>query len=303
MGRRSLMLYGILLLCIFMAGCSKRSPKTPEKLSTKDTDMNNDNEEGINEDADMIENENPQEKGMKANAQEREGAVASEAQEEEALAIQPESYTAGAIIDTADFTKENLDSYFYIKELNQELIDRIYGKSYKEDADIPYSDLRYIRLLHIGFDGLTHVGELIVNEAIADDIVEIFKELYAMEYPIEKIHLVDEYDADDNKSMEDNNTSCFNYRSVPGTQRRSVHSDGRAIDINPLYNPYIRTVDGELEILPENGKEYADRDKDNPYYIRKDDPCYKAFTSRGFNWGGEWKNSKDYQHFEKKASD
>ncbi|NLO10557.1 MAG: M15 family metallopeptidase [Clostridiales bacterium] len=195
---------------------------------------------------------------------------------------------------------DSLESPFHIEELSQEIIDRISGKSYKDDTDIPYSDLRYIRLLHIGFDGLAHEGEMIVNKAIADDVVDFFKELYKIEYPIEKILLIDDYDADDLKSMADNNSSAFNYRLVEGTTRRSIHSDGLAIDINPLYNPYVRTRDGKLEILPENASDYVDRDKDNNYYIRKNDPIYKAFVSRGFTWGGEWKNSKDYQHFEKK---
>lgn len=302
MRRRSFLLCGILLLCLFMAGCLRRSEEIPEEPITNEIEMNIDNEKETNKDKDMAENENLQEESMTAYVEDADNTTA-DIEVNGALIMQPDSYSAGSIIETVDFTKEVLDSFFYIKELDQEIIDRIYGKSYKEDADISYSDLRYIRLLHTGFDGLTHVGELIVNKAIADDVIEIFKELYTMEYPIEKMLLVDEYDADDNKSMEDNNSSCFNYRSVPGTTRRSVHSDGRAIDINPLYNPYIRTIDGQLEILPENGKEYADRDTDNPYYIRKDDPCYNAFISRGFTWGGEWKNSKDYQHFEKKAFD
>jgi hypothetical protein len=33
--------------------------------------------------------------------------------------------------------------------------------------------------------------------------------------------------------------------------------------------------------------------------IVKDDLCYKAFTSRGWTWGGDWKYEKDYQHFQK----
>ncbi|NLJ96656.1 MAG: M15 family metallopeptidase [Clostridiales bacterium] len=182
------------------------------------------------------------------------------------------------------------------------MVKRIEGKSYKEGADIPLRDLRYIRVLHRGFDGKTHIGEMIVNKAIALDVIDIFKELYRISYPIEKMLLIDEYDADDIKSMEDNNSSAFNYRYIEGTNKRSVHSDGLAIDINPLYNPYVRTRNGKTEVLPESGLEYTDRNLDNEYYIKKGDPCYEAFISRGFTWGGEWKNSKDYQHFEKKLA-
>ena len=196
---------------------------------------------------------------------------------------------------------QDVAQMFVIENITQEIKDRINGKSYGEDCTVPYEDLRYVKVLHWGFDGQPHEGELIVNKAIAEDIVEIFKELYEHKYPIEKMVLVDEYDADDNASMTDNNTSAFNFRPVPdGSGRLSNHSYGLAIDINPLYNPYVTTIDGKKVVLPENGSEYADRSLDCPYYIRKDDICYKAFTGRGFTWGGDWKNTKDYQHFQKK---
>ncbi|MDD4113053.1 MAG: M15 family metallopeptidase [Herbinix sp.] len=305
MRRRSLILYGILLFCVLAPGCSNRSIETTDELITQDYIMNIDEEDLLNEDVNMIINEEEHvDNNLIINEEEHmnNNPSVSEANQEKALAYNSMDFTVGSIINTAEYSREILDSLFSIEELDQRLIERITGKSYKEDTDIPYSDLRYIRLLHMGFDGLTHVGEMIVNKAIADDTIEIFKELYDIEYPIEKILLIDDYDADDLKSMADNNSSAFNYRFIEGTTRRSVHSDGRAIDINPLYNPYVRTVDGKQEVLPENGAEYVDRDKDNEYYIRKDDPCYKAFVSRGFTWGGEWKNSKDYQHFEKKTS-
>lgn len=189
---------------------------------------------------------------------------------------------------------------FVIETISQEIKDRINGKSYGKDCTVPYEDLRYVKVLYWGFDDQSHEGELIVNKAIAEDIVEIFKELYENKYPIEKMVLVDEYDADDNASMAANNTSAFNFRLIDnGSGRLSKHSYGLAIDINPLYNPYVRKINGKTVVSPENGEKYADRSLDCPYFIKKDDICYKAFTSRGFTWGGEWKNSKDYQHFEK----
>lgn len=286
MGRRSLITYGILLLCVFMVGCSKKDLENSDEFITQDNDVNIDNAEN----ADNTDNTDESENII------REEVINEEEINEDVINEEVDMAVNENIFDIQG-------SLFYIKELDNEIIDRITGKSYGEGADIPYSDLRYIRVLHMGFDGLTHEGELIVNKAIAEDVVEIFKELYEIGYPIEKMILVDDYDADDLKSMADNNTSAFNYRFVEGTSKRSVHSDGLAIDINPLYNPYVRTRDGKLEVLPENASEYVDRDKDNRYYIRKDDPCYNAFVSRGFTWGGEWKNSKDYQHFEKKLDD
>jgi hypothetical protein len=112
--------------------------------------------------------------------------------------------------------------------------------------------------------------------------------------------LVDAYDANDITSMEADNSSAFNYRVIDRTTRLSNHSYGLAIDINPFYNPYVRKIDGKTLVLPEGAEEYADRDKECPYYIKQGDACYLAFTKRGFTWGGDWKNQKDYQHFEKR---
>ena len=137
------------------------------------------------------------------------------------------------------------------------------------------------------------------NRAVAEDMVEIFQELYKNQYPIEKIRLVDEYGGDDDASMEDNNTSCFNYRTVAGTNRLSKHALGLAIDVNPRYNPYITTRNGQTVVSPESGSAYADRKREFAHKIDENDLCYRLFTEHGFIWGGSWKNSKDYQHFEK----
>jgi hypothetical protein len=193
----------------------------------------------------------------------------------------------------------NITESFYSEEITQKIKDRINGKSYGEDCDIPYEELRYVSVLYWDFDHQSRVGELIVNKAITEDIIEIFAELYEAQYPIEQMVLVDEYDADDNKSMAANNTSAFNYRVVEGTNRISKHSYGLAIDINPLYNPYVHEVDGERVVTPVEGAMYEDRSLDSPYYIHSEDLCYQAFIRRGFTWGGDWKNQKDYQHFQK----
>lgn len=210
-----------------------------------------------------------------------------------------EMITEAAMETISQNTSEN----FYYEELSDEIKARIAGKSYKEDCDVPYEELRYCKILYWGFDEETYEGELIVNKAIAQDIIEIFKELYDIKYPIERMVLVDEYDAEDNVSMAADNTSAFNYRKVDGTDHISLHSYGLAIDINPLYNPYVRGSGDDTIITPENGAEYADRTLDCSYYINSGDACYEAFTERGFTWGGDWKNSKDYQHFQKKIQD
>ena len=125
--------------------------------------------------------------------------------------------------------------------------------------------------------------------------LEIFEMLFEAEYEIERIKLCDEYEGDDEASMSDNNSSAFNYRNVDGTQTLSLHAMGRAIDINPLYNPYI-TAD---KVSPANSAPYVDRTKSFSHKIDHHDICYKVFASRGWLWGGDWKDSKDYQHFYK----
>lgn len=186
---------------------------------------------------------------------------------------------------------------FYYEPINEEVKSRIYGLSYKEDCTVPYDELRYVRVRYINFNGSDKTGELICNKAIAQDLVEIFYELYLAQYPIEQIRLIDEYGADDLLSMKDNNTSCFNYRVVEGSTKLSKHARGLAIDINPFYNPYVDTRDGRVS--PEESAYYADRMKTFAYKIDENDLCYKLFTEHGFFWGGNWKTTKDYQHFQK----
>lgn len=203
---------------------------------------------------------------------------------------------------------------FYYEPLSNDLISYITGISYPalpseapegtlnvgEQNDISYADLRYVHIIHYDFDGKLAEGELICHNSIAEDLVEIFYDLYASEYQIEKVTLIENYNGDDTASMADNNTSCFNYRVVDGTKSLSRHALGLAIDINPLYNPYIRyDKKGGQTVSPVEGEAYADRTVSFPYKIDPDDLCYRLFTEHGFTWGGNWNSSKDYQHFQK----
>ncbi len=191
---------------------------------------------------------------------------------------------------------------FYYEPLNDEIKERITGVSYPEEGcTVPYEDLNYVGLLYVDFDGNVQEGELICNAAIAQDMVEIFYELYRNDYRLERVRLVDEYGGDDTLSMEDNNTSCFNYRVVDGTSTLSKHALGCAIDVNPYYNPYVvynRNGSGETYISPRGSEIYADRSQNFPYKIDENDLCYKLFTAHGFTWGGSWNSTKDYQHFQ-----
>ncbi len=191
---------------------------------------------------------------------------------------------------------------FYYAPLTEEQKEYITGCSYPGTAEnlaISYADLSYVHVLHYDFDGNLAEGELICNNAIAKDLVEIFYELYLNEYQLERVTLIENYDGDDTRSMEANNTSCFNYRVVDGTKKLSQHAYGLAIDINPFYNPYVTYPDGGVRISPAGSEPYADREADFPYKIDENDLCYKLFKEHGFTWGGDWNSSKDYQHFQK----
>ena len=183
--------------------------------------------------------------------------------------------------------------------ISDEIFARIYGLSYKEDCTVPLDELRYLNVLYTNFNGETQSGELICNKGIAEDLLEIFYELYQASYPIEKIRLIDEYNADDTLSITDNNTSCFNFRKVDGSKNLSKHALGLAIDINPFYNPYVTYPNGTVRISPIGSEPYADRGWDFPHKIDENDLCFKLFKEHGFTWGGNWKTLKDYQHFQK----
>lgn len=222
---------------------------------------------------------------------------------EETSDVGTELFTSEISQSATEMQADSDENEFFHIPLTDECKKYITGKSYPdtdEPLQISYEELEYVHVLHYDFDGQVQEGELICNQTIAQDLTEIFKELYDNQYPIEKIRLIDEYDADDDASMEDNNTSCFNYRVVEGKTTLSNHSYGLAIDINPFYNPYVRVKGSETLVSPENAIPYADRSTDFPYKIDENDFCYRLFVKHGFTWGGNWNSVKDYQHFEKR---
>lgn len=202
--------------------------------------------------------------------------------------------------NSSPVSQKNVTLSFYYEPLSEEIVTKITGISYVENDNISLDDLRYVHILHYNFDEEVVEGELICNQSIAQDLLEIFYELYLAEYRIEKVCLIDEYNGDDTASMEDNNTSCFNYRVVDGTTKLSKHAYGLAIDINPFFNPYVvPQSDGSTYISPKGSEPYTDRSADFSYKIDENDLCYKLFKEHGFTWGGDWNSCKDYQHFQK----
>lgn len=217
---------------------------------------------------------------------------------------------AGAIVEKATIDAQNLDVYFTSSELTEVQKEAMNGKSYIENPDISYDDLRYIKVLHYNFRHQIQVGELVVNQAIAEDCRQIFMELFQEEYEIHSMYLIDRYYEKDQarngeqvdiSSINDDNTSAFHYRKIAGTEVLSNHAYGMAIDINPLENPYVKETDLQQTVASpyKDYNSYKDRTAQRAHMISKDDACYRIFKAHGFQWGGEWNGNKDYQHFEK----
>ncbi len=197
---------------------------------------------------------------------------------------------------TTEIEVEFAEEYYFIPEpLPSKLIEIYEMKGHIDKSKVTYDDLQYIRPLYIDFNGEIQVGELVVAKEIAQEMCEIFRELYDVKYPIEKMEAIYKYDFLDRASMEDNNTSGFNYRLVDGTDRLSKHAYGLAVDINPMQNPFIQ---GNY-ISPKGSELYRDRESYQKGMILEGDVVYNAFMKRGYTWGGHWNTMKDYQHFQK----
>lgn len=213
----------------------------------------------------------------------------------------------GTVLEETKVNMQQVSEYFTVNQISEDILQYINGRSYVENDNIQLDELRYLKLLHYNYDHEIQVGELIVNAKIAEDCREVFQELFAEEYEIESMYLVDKFwtgdsvDSDTN-SIEHNNTSAFNYRVVPNTDRLSNHAAGFAIDINPLQNPYVKyNSDGSFAKYYKDMEKYTDRSQKGKHMITHDDICFQIFEKHGFSWGGDWNSSKDYQHFEKKA--
>ena len=177
----------------------------------------------------------------------------------------------------------------------------IKGNSYRAGCPVKLKDLRYLRLKYIGFDNKEHMGELIVHKSIAKEMVEIFRKLYNIKYPIKQMRLVSDFNGSDFKSIEADNTSAFNCRLVEGTNRWSKHAYGKAIDINPIENPYVKNgYTSHKKSYPFIKRVRVNNSAPYRAMILKNDYITKLFKAYGYRWGGDWRCCKDYQHFDKK---
>jgi hypothetical protein len=170
---------------------------------------------------------------------------------------------------------------------------RMIGSSWHRGCPVAIRDLRLLRVSYWGFDREVHGGRLVVHEDQAVRVRRVMRRLFDVRFPIRRMRLVDAYGGNDRRSMAANNTSAFNCRPVAGTSRWSQHAFGRAIDVNPVQNPY---VSGGY-VSPPAGEPYADRSLRRRGMIHSGDAVVRAFAAVGWGWGGSWTSPKDYQHF------
>lgn len=246
----------------------------------------------------------------------------NEKKDGETVLMNLSEYKAGDVVAEEQVDFAHVTQYFTSSELSEEQKEQMLGKSYRENADVSIEGLRYVKVLHYNFEHNIQVGELVVNERIAEDCISIFRELFLGEYEIASMYLVDRYfdqesdeprgtalseeaaearcAAADCASMAANNSSAFHYRRIAGTKTLSNHAYGMAIDINPAQNPYISfNAQAGYQNSYSYDPVFADRSSGAPHMITHDDLCYQIFARYGFSWGGDWESSKDYQHFEK----
>jgi len=173
--------------------------------------------------------------------------------------------------------------------------ERVVGSSWHRGCPVHHSKLRLLELDHWGFDGDVHSGRLIVHRSQAGPVLAAMRRLFAIGYPIRRMDLIDRYGADDHRSMAADNTSAFNCRYVAGTRRWSMHAYGRAIDLNPVENPYV----SGSHVSPPAGRPFADRSRRAPGMVHAGDRVVRAFRKRaGWEWAGAWPGAtRDYQHF------
>jgi len=177
-----------------------------------------------------------------------------------------------------------------IEEIPPEVLAR---SSWAQECPVAVDELRYLTVSHFGFDGETHTGEIIVNTGVAEDVVEVFRQLYEARFPIEQMRVTRLEEVDDHPTGDFNETGSFVCRPAVGSTNWSYHAYGLAIDVNPFHNPYVK---GDL-VIPELASAYVDRDDVRTGMIFRGDVVTEAFADIGWEWGGDWSSLKDWMHF------
>ena len=183
---------------------------------------------------------------------------------------------------------------FSIAPIPRALAARMTGVSWRPGCPVPLRDLRVVTASYRGFDGRSHTGRIVVHRDVARDVLAVLRRLYAAGFPLRRMVPVDAYGASDFRSIEADNTSAFNCRYVDGTTRWSEHAYGRAIDLNPIENPYV-TAAGTTSHAA--SRPYLRRTPYRPGMAVEGGLVVRAFESVGWSWGGRWSGDRDYQHF------
>lgn len=273
----------------------------------KELDTSEQEKKELQETVEQLQQENAQ---LQTQIQELQSAdyqqVEAQEETESTPLIDMRATEAGAIVPEDMVNFDDLQQYFcsYEIQVDDDVYQRIIGKSYRENNNIGLSDLAYLKVLHYNFEHEIQVGELIVNAELKEDFCNIFRDLFEEEYEIYSMYLIDNYwtgdgASSDTASIDVNNTSAFCYREITGGSSLSNHAYGRAIDINPQQNPYVSYRSGYPVWSHDNANDYIDRDTGYEHVITHEDVCYLIFSEYGFEWGGDWSTIKDYQHFEK----
>lgn len=167
------------------------------------------------------------------------------------------------------------------------------GTSWREGCPVPLDDLRLVVVPFVDPAGASHAGRLILHADSADAVAGVFLNLYQHRFPIASLRPAYQFGGDDDAMMRANNSSAFNCRPVAGSSAWSEHASGRAVDLNPLWNPYVRGA----RVDPPEGRPFLDRDPARPGTIVAGGVVVAAFRVIGWRWGGLWSRAKDYQHF------
>jgi hypothetical protein len=192
-------------------------------------------------------------------------------------------------------TPASADSFaFSSSRLSAPVRARVVGVSWQRGCPVGLASLRYLRIRHLGFDGQPHTGEMIVAADAVVDVRRVFRALFAARFPIRRMHLIDDYGADDYRSIEADNTSAFNCRRATGSSSWSEHAYGRAIDVNPIENPYLY---GNGTTSHGASRPYLDRSRVRRGMAVASGVLVRSFKAAGWGWGGDWRSPRDYQHF------
>ena len=187
---------------------------------------------------------------------------------------------------------------FTINQIPGELVLKMKNTlTWTQECPVAIERLKLLEISHYSFFNNIETGQLVVLDKIAENVLKIFEQLLIVKFPIKSIKPIDSYNGNDELSMNDNNSSCFNFRPIAGSDHFSIHSYGLAIDINPIQNPFIEINDktGIVEIFPKEGVKYLNRGNIRAGMV---EPIVEIFKKQGFEWGGNWNSPIDYHHFQ-----